>query len=186
MGVRIEIHICPLSFFCYCYSLKFLHVPTTMIIWSIIFLSLLVGSIILVGFHGSVFSDIKLCVLEELWRSGIGLWFEREGQIEPHSHQRQHLEQKSFLPTHWVSGFQMDLGHTFVFVISPSSSSLHSPPSFQRNLRMGFVLHCLFVSFFNPTLSISSTNSDQQWQTFSVLWIKGETKSNRFTQHPSA
>lgn len=120
MGVRIEIHICPLSFFCYCYSLKFLHIPTTMIIWSIIFfLRLLVGSIILVGFHRSVFSDIKLCVLEELWRSGIGLWFEREGQIEPHSHQRQHLEQKSFLPTHWVSGFQMDLGHTFVFVIFP-------------------------------------------------------------------
>ena len=50
---------------------------------------------ILVGFHRTFFSDIKLCVLEELQRSGNGLWFgEREGQTEPHSHQRQHLEQK--------------------------------------------------------------------------------------------
>ena len=50
---------------------------------------------VLFGFHRTVFSDIKLCVLEELWRSGNGLWFgEREGWAEPHSRQRQHLEQK--------------------------------------------------------------------------------------------
>lgn len=134
-----------------------------------------------------VISNIKQDVLGELLievEDGLVVCWEGKGRHR-HTTPRDTAPgaEENFLPTHWVSGFQMDLGHTFNFIISLSSSSIHLSPSLQRNLRMGFVLHCLIsppfslLCFSLPWLALAD---------HLLLGFEEEMKSNTFTQHHSA
>lgn len=78
--------------------------------------------------------------------------------------------EEGFCHTLSVSGFQMDPGHTFVFFNLPPPH-LHSPPSFQRNLRMGL---CCIASFF-PS---STPPSFAQTAVTDLLCLKSKGKRN--------
>lgn len=105
-----------------------------------------------------------------LQRCRTSLWFSGKGGADTVTELPETAPgaEENSLPTHWVSGFQMDLGHTLIFIISPPSSSIHLSPSLQRNLKMGFVLHCLI----SPSFSF-------QWPALAdhpFAWNKGENE----------
>lgn len=128
-----------------------------------------------VVFHRVVFSDSKLCVLEELWRSGNGLWFgEREGQLSHAATRDSTWDKGEFLPTHWVSGFHMDLGQHICFCNLPLLLISVFATLLSEEFKDGLCAALSPFPFFHPTLSFFSTHSNQQWQAFLCLESKGK------------
>lgn len=149
----ISVHC--LFLFYYCFSLKYLHILTThdCMIYN---LHKTIGR----GNNGInlVFIELFCQTLSYApWRNcrGMGMacgLVKGRGRMS-HRAPRDSTWNRRAFSAHTLSIWLPDgcWAHICFCNFSPSSSSLYLPHPFQRNLRMGFVLHCLLLPSSAPT-----------------------------------